>query len=238
MDVEFWPGAIFRTYGQLDWSPHPLNSSKVHLAAISALRYSLGVFLTTVCMIPIVLIAHRVFDGSWYANWRGMLSVSGVLTVCCFTFFFGTRILEFSAASRRNRSSQLIFPGAVWLRGIYLLVIVMGTAIMVGTYKEGDPWWDVVLPSGLILLGYFAWPRAIRIGENEIQQSRPLLGPRRIGFGEIESLVFDPTRGEAVVFGRNGQKIVHSPLHVDTERFIQRMESLSGKETTLLVGKI
>ena len=238
MDVESWPVAISRTFGCLGRGPRRLNSSKVHLAAISALRYSLGIFLTAVCIVPVVSIIRRVFDGSWYVNWQRMLFISGILTGCFFTFFFVTRVLEFSAASRRNQSNHLIFPGAVWLRGTYLLVVVMGAAMMVGTYREGDPWWDVVLPFGFILLGYLAWPRAIRIEENEIQQGRPLLGPRRIVFGEIESLVFDPTRGEAVVFGRNGQKVVHSPLHVDTERFIQKIESLSGKETTVLVGKI
>lgn len=215
-----------------------MNSSKVQLAAISGLRYSLGIFLTTLMMVPIVSIVRRVFDETWNVNWQMMLSVSGVVTAFFFLFFFFTQLLEFRAASRRNQSNQLISPGAVWLRGIYLLVTFMGATIMVGTYTEGDPWWNVVLPFGFILLGYFAWPRAIRVNGNEIRQGRPLLGPRIISFGDIQTLVSDPTSGEAVVFGKNGQRILHSPMHVDADRFVRKIESLTGNETAVPGTKI
>jgi hypothetical protein len=125
-------------------------------------------------MVPVLSMVHRVFDGTWYVNWPLMLSISGILTGCFFSFFFITQLLEFSATSKREREGQLIFPGVMWLRGVYLLAILMGFTIMVGMYKEGDPWLDaVVLPICFVLIGFFGWPRAIQIAEFEIRQRGP-----------------------------------------------------------------
>jgi hypothetical protein len=181
-----------------------MESFKVRIAAISALRSSLGILLTTAAMVPILSALHRVFDGTWYVNWPLMLSVSGILTGCFFSFFFITQLLEFSAASKREREGQSIFPGVMWFRGICLLGILMGFTIMVGMYREGDPWWDVVLPFGFVLIGFLGWPRAIQITQFEIRQRGPLLTLRKIANNEIQSVVLDASRNETVVFGKNG----------------------------------
>jgi hypothetical membrane protein len=52
---------------------------------------------------------------------------------------------------------RFVFPGAMWLRGMSLATIVMGLAMMVGTYREGDPWGDVVSSLVFVFLGYVAW---------------------------------------------------------------------------------
>jgi hypothetical protein len=214
-----------------------MESFKVRIAAISALRSSLGILLTTIAMVPALSIIHRVFNGTWYVNWPLMLSVSGILTGCFFSFFFIAQLLEISTASRREWDRQLIFPGVMWVRGIYLLSILMEFTIMVGTYKEGDPWWDVVLPFGFVLLGFFAWPRTIQISEVEIRQRRPLLDLKRIAYGEVENIIFDTVSKEAIVLGKNGEKIVHTMMHADKERFIKQVESLTGKEVIIVGGK-
>jgi hypothetical protein len=151
-----------------------------------------------------------------------------------FFFFFITDLLEFSAEASRERNRQSIFPAVMWLRGIYLLSIAMGFTIMIRMYREGDPWWEVLLPFGFVLLGFFAWPRTIQITEVDIRRRRPFLGWKRIALGEIESTVFDVTRGETVVFGKNGIRVAQTMMHVDTERFI---ESMTGKEIALLGEK-
>jgi hypothetical protein len=184
-------------------------------------------------MIPALSLINRVFDAACHVNWRLMLWVSSILTGCFFSFFFITDLLEFSAEASRERNMQSIFPAVMWLRGIYLLSIAMGFTIMIGMYREGDPWWYVVLPFAFVLLGIFAWPRAIQITELEIRQRRPLLGWKRIPIGEIESTVFDATRGEVAVFGKSGTRVVHTTMHVDKERFIERLESMTGKEAVL-----
>jgi hypothetical protein len=73
-----------------------------------------------------------------------MLSISGILTGCFFSFFFITQLLEFSATSKREREGQLIFPGVMWLRGVYLLSHPDGIHDNGGMYKEGDPDWTLL----------------------------------------------------------------------------------------------
>jgi hypothetical protein len=214
-----------------------MESFKVRLAAISALRSSFIILLTTIVMVPVFSIINRAFDGTWYVNWPLMLSVSGILTGCFFSFFFVVQLLEFSTASRRERDRQLIFPGVMWVRGIYLLGILMGFTLMVGTYREGEAWWEVVLPFAFVLLGFFAWPRTIQITEVEIRQRRLLFALKRIAYGEVESIIFDTTRKEVVVFGKNGEKIVHTMMHADKERFIKEVQSLLRKEVIVVGGK-
>jgi hypothetical protein len=214
-----------------------VESSRLRIAASSAFRSSIGILLTTVVVVPALSLINRIFDGTWHVHWGLMLLVSSILTGCFFSFFFITELLEFSAAANRARNRQAIFPVVMWLRGIYLLSMTMGFTIMVGMYREGDPWWDVVLPFGFVLLGFFAWPRAIQITEVDIRQPRFLFSSKRIAFGEVESMIFDVVRKEVVVFGKNGTRVVHTMMHVDKERFIERVESMTGKEVVLLGGK-
>jgi hypothetical protein len=214
-----------------------VESSRLRLALNAALRRSIGIFLTTVFLIPALSLINRIFDATWHVNWRLMLWVSSILTGCFFSFFFITDLLEFSAEASRERNRQSIFPAVMWLRGVYLVCIAMGFTTMVGVYREGDPWWDVVLPFAFVLLGFFAWPRAIQITEVDIRQRRLLLGTKRIAFGEIEGMVFDVTRGEVVVFDKNGVRVVHTLMHVEKVRFIERVESMTGKEVALLGAK-
>jgi hypothetical protein len=211
-----------------------LNSSKVCLAARFALRNSLGIIVTTILMVPAISVIHRVFDKTWYVNWRLMVSISAILTILFFTLFFVTQILEFSTEERREQTKQLVFPGVMWLRGIYLAAIAMGIVLIVGMYKEGDPWWDVVGAVVFVLLGFFAWPRTIEITENEIRQRRFLLGWKRIRYGEVERVVSDTQRNEAVVFGKASERIVHTMMHVDREKFIERVASITGKSAVVV----
>ena len=108
---------------------------------------------------------------------------------------------------------------------------------MVGMYKEGDPWWDVVLPFGFVLMGFFGWPRAIQITQFEIRQRGSLFALRRIAYGEIESVFCGALGSEAVVFGKNGVRIVHTVMHSDRERFVEQVKSIERKEV-IIVGAI
>jgi hypothetical protein len=209
----------------------PMPSSHVRLAALLALRNSIGVILTTLALVPVISIINRIFDGTWHVNWRLMLAVSGLLTAVFFAFCFITQLLEFASEETRERQLLFVFAGIMWVRGIYLAGIVLGFVLAAGTYKEGDPWWDVAIPTAFIFLGFLAWPRAIEICENEVRQRRIFFGLKRIPFREIETVVSDPTRNEAVVFGRNGLRIVHTKMHVQRERFIQQLNSFAGKDT-------
>jgi hypothetical protein len=206
-----------------------MTRSEVRFAALLALKNSLGILITAILLVPVDSIINRVFDGTWHVNWRLMLTASGILTLLFFSFFFLAQVLEASTHEHRERTRQLVFPAVMWLRGIYLMGIVMGLCVMVGEYHEGDPWRIVMLPAAFVLIGFFAWPRAIEITDNEVQQHCIFLGFRRIHFGEIERLVHDPARNEIVVFGKGGNRITHTMMHVDGERFMEQLESLSGK---------
>jgi hypothetical protein len=211
-----------------------IDSSKVRLAARFALRNSLSIIVTTILMVPAISVIHRIFDETWYVNWRLMVSISAILTTLFFAFLFVTQLLEFSTEERREQTTQLAVPGVMWLRGIYLAVIAMGIVLMVGTYKEGDPWWDVVGAVVFVLLGFLAWPRTIEITENEIRQRRFLLGWKRICYGEVERVVSDTQRNEAVVFGKSSERIVHTMMHVDRDKFIERVASTTGKNAVVV----
>ncbi len=210
-----------------------MESSKVQFAAGRAAKSSLGIFLTAVITVPFISVVHRIFGGSWEVNWRLAFAFAGILAGCFFLFFFITQLLEISRERGQERSHRLAFPAAMWLRGLYLFTIVMGVAIMNGTYREGDSWWVVTLPAVFVLLGFFAWPKAIQINATEIRQRGPFLNLKKIALNEVESIYFDAGRGEIAVYGRNGQRIVHSMMHVDGKRFMEQMESHTGKTVTL-----
>jgi hypothetical protein len=208
-----------------------VESSRIRLAAIKALRICLGILLTVVLLVAVDLIVRLVFHVRWLASLRLAILSSGIVTGCVFLFFFLAELLEDSAAARREHSQSLVFPAVMWLRGVYLSAIVMGFTIMVGMYREGDSWKQAIfLPLSFVLLGYFPWPRAVRITESDVRQRGPFLNLRRIPFPEIESI--DAGGGEVVVYGKNGARIVHSAMHADTDRFIEQMEARTGKEVT------
>jgi len=202
-------------------------SPKVRFAALSALRSSLRIFLTALLVVPFASLMHRVFDGSWYVDWRLMLWLSGLLTMGFFCFSSFTQLLEFEAAESRERRGLLVFPGLVWIRGLYLGVILLGIITGVGTYREGDPLWVTALVSLFVLLGVLPWPRAIEITDNEVRQRWWFFVYRRIPFADIQSIVNDPSRDEALVFNRSGKAIVHSPQHADRERFLEELQRRS-----------
>lgn len=87
-----------------------MTPSKVRFAALLALRNSLGIFVTAILMVPVVAIINRVFDGTWYVDWRLMLTISGILTALFFTFFFLAQVFEFSTHEQRELNRQLTFP--------------------------------------------------------------------------------------------------------------------------------
>jgi Na+/melibiose symporter-like transporter len=93
LDIEFGIGHNYQC----------MNSSNVRLAVFFALRNSLGIFVTTILLMPVVAVVHRMFDGNWYVNWRLMLSVSGILTSLFFAFWLVTQLLEVSAEETRER---------------------------------------------------------------------------------------------------------------------------------------
>jgi hypothetical protein len=148
------------------WKSHfeglmSIAPSQVRYASLAALRKSIGIILTTLLLIPPSSVINRIFSATWYVNWRLMVTVSAILPFLVFTFFFVTELLEFATEEARERQLRFVFPGAMWLRGIYLGAILMGFTAMAGEYKEGDPWAIVVLPLVIVFLGFFAWPRAL-----------------------------------------------------------------------------
>jgi hypothetical protein len=208
-----------------------MSSTKIRSAALAALRISLLIFGSGVLMLLLFSAVRRVLDGTWSVAWRPALIVSGILTGLFFTFFFLAQVLEFTGQVHRERDLKFVFPAAMWLRGLYFGSIVMGIWLMAGTYFEGDPWTIFVLPVSFVFLGLFAWPRAIEITESTVRQRRVLFGFKEIRLGEIESTVGDAGSGEIVVFGKNGTRIVHTTMHVDGERFIARLKSVTGKDS-------
>jgi hypothetical protein len=161
------------------------------------------------------------------------LVIFGILAGICTSFFFVTAKLDKWTAEKRERNSRLIFPGAMWLRGLYLCCIVLAIAMMIGMYREGDRGLALYVPMLFVFLGYFPWPRAVSLDGVAVRQRDAFLRLTSIPYGEIESVVFDAQRVETVVFGKNGKSIVHSNMHVDAERFITQLESITGKDATV-----
>ncbi len=211
-----------------------MDRTKLRLAAILALRNSIGILLTAIVLLPALSILNRIFDRTWNVDWRSILAVSSILTGCVFSFFFITQLLEFWAAEKRQASNRFVFPGAMWIRGICLLCIVLGVVLAVGTYREGDPWWDVVSSFAFVLLGYFTWPRVIVLSDHEIRKRGPLLRWNRIAYGDIASMTFDRSCKEIVVFGNNTDRITHTKMHIDAAKFIEDLESATGREIAVL----
>jgi hypothetical protein len=161
-------------------------------------------------------------------NWQSIIIASAMLMSLVVAFFFVTGLLESATRKARDRQQRFVFPAVMWLRGVYLGSILMGLVVMAGTYREGDSWGIVILPLVFVLLGFFAWPRAIEITESQIRQRRALFGFKQIRFSDIQSVVCDPGRNEIVIFGRNKDAIVHTKMHVDGEKFLRRINSLTG----------
>jgi len=129
---------------------------------------------------------------------------------------------------------RLIFRGALWLRSIYVFTIGVSVVTIVGMYREGDRGFVLYVPFMFILLGYFAWPRAIRLDNEEISKRDAFFRPTRILRGEIASVVLDRSTGELVVFGQNGQRITYKNFDSDGGKMMEQLEVLTGKETTFL----
>jgi len=200
-----------------------MDSYNFRAAALLAAR----IFLTTVLMVPLVSVINRVFRGTWAVNWRLMLSVYAVLVSLGLAFWLVTQFLERVTTEDRARNGVLVFPAAIWLRGVYLVGILLGITIIVGMYREGDRGLILATPSFLILIGFFAWPRAIRISNGEVRQRGALFGTKRIPFKEIEQIVSDEFSGEIVVFAKNGTNIVHTAMHIQQKEFIHQLKHLS-----------
>jgi hypothetical protein len=220
---------------QFDWTGAVrMDSAKIRSAARLALRISLPVFISAMLMLPLIAVVNRIFDGTWSVRWRLTLIVSAILTGLVFVFLFLAQVLESFAKEHRRLAQRMVFPAAMWLRGLYLTCIVMGLGLMVGTYSEGDPLWVVVTPVCFVFLGFFAWPRTIEITERAIRQRRVLFGFKKILLDEIESVAYDAASGETIVFGKDGTRIVHTAMHVDGERFAEKLQSASGKDEYLV----
>jgi hypothetical protein len=211
-----------------------MNTTKIRASAIFALRISLRVLVSALLMLPLIAVVNRIFDGTWSVPLRMTLILSSILTGLVFAFLFLAQVLESFAKEHRRLAQRMVFPAAMWLRGLYLTCIVMGFGLMVGTYSEGDPLWVVVTPVCFVFLGFFAWPRTIEITEGAIRQRRVLFGFKEIRLDEIESVAYDAASGETIVFGKNGTRIVHTAMHVDGERFAEKLQSASGKDEYLV----
>jgi hypothetical protein len=211
-----------------------MDPSKIRSAARLALRISLPTFVSAMLLLPLIAVVNRIFDGTWSVPWRMALILSSILTGLVFAFLFLAQILESYAKEHRRHAQRMVFPAAMWLRGLCLTCIVMGFGLMAGTYSEGDPLWVVVTPVCFVFLGFFAWPRTIRITERAIRQRRVLFGFKEIRIDEIESVAYDASRGETIVFGKNGTRIVHTATHVDGERFADKLQSATGKDEYLV----
>ena len=211
-----------------------MDSSKIRAAALHALRISLPTFVSAILMLPLIAVVNRIFDGKWSVPWRMALILSGILTGIVFAFLFLAHVLESYAKEHRRLAQRMVFPAAMWLRGLYLACIVMGFGLMAGTYSEGDPLWVVATPVCFVFLGFFAWPRTIEITERAIRQRRVFFGFKEIQLDEIESVAYDASRGETIVFGKNGTRIVHTAMHVDGERFADKLHSARGKDEYLV----
>jgi hypothetical protein len=131
---------------------------------------------------------------------------------------------------------QLTFRGPLWLRALYLLTIVMGVVMIVGMYREGDRGFALYIPLVFILVGYFAWPRAVHLDDGEIRKRDAFLRLTRIPRAEVASVVLDTSSGKLVVFGKSGQRIVYGNFDDGGERLMEQLEIASGKETTVMGG--
>ncbi len=211
-----------------------MDSSKIRSAAVLALRITVPVFVSAIILVPLVSIISRVFNGTWSVPWRMTLILSSILTGFVFAFLFLAQVLETYAKDHRRLAQRMVFPAAMWLRGLYLACIVMGLGLMVGTNSEGDPLWVVVTPACFVFLGFFAWPRTIEITEHAIRQRRVLFGFKEIRIDQIESVAYDASRSETIVFGKNGTRIVHTAMHVDGERFAEKLQSATRKDEYLV----
>ncbi len=187
-------------------------------------------------MLLTTLIAAAGHHGSIFGNPPMLiraLVIFGVLAGICYSFFFVTAQLDKWTAEKRERNSRLIFPGVMWLRGLYLCCIVLAIVLMIGMYREGDRGGTLYVPIAFVFLRYFPWPRAISLDGVAVRKRNAFLRLTSIPYNEIESVVFDAQRGETVVFGKNGKSIVHSNMHVGVESFITQLELITGKDATV-----
>jgi hypothetical protein len=211
-----------------------MSIERLRPAAIRAFRNSIALFLVALAIIPFRLLMNGIFDHIWRVNWSEILVVSGILTAILFCFWFFSQLLEFAMAGRRVRVKHMVFPAAMWLRGLYLFSILMGIGLPLGMYHEGDRGWVLYAPILFVLLGYFSWPRAIRFEDGYIQTRHAFFRVTRIPYAEISRITVDRSRGEVAVLGNNGERIVHTNMHVDGARLVKYLRKLTGKSATTL----
>lgn len=184
-----------------------MNSARIRIRVQLAVKRFTGLRSSRIPAIASLSIINHAFKEPRSFGLLSRLTHAAALVGLVIAFFVVAQLLEKAGVEQRKRDGWKVFPGAMWLRGIYLVTISIGIAMMVGMYREGDRWWVVSMPVLLILLGYIPRPRAIKISHAEIRQGRPFRSALRIPVREMESASLDPGSGVVMVFGRNGTQL-------------------------------
>jgi hypothetical protein len=192
-------------------------------------RVALQILVTVALLIPVGSVLNRVFEGTWYVDWRLMLSVGAILAGALLIFFAITDVVDSHSRAKQIHGQRIVFVGVTWIRCTNAAAILMGIAISVGSYREGAEWWIVVLSAAFCLLGYLPWPRAIQISDGEIRQTDWLFRTKRIPLTDVLVAGSDLSTGHTTVFGRNGVRIIHTSNHLGMERFVEELRQRTGK---------
>ncbi len=210
-----------------------MRSSTTKYAATFALRMTAGILITAATTIIISSLLNRLVYGTWYVNWVLRLEAAGALTAILFALFFSAQVAEKWAAEKRKRNNHLVFPGMMWIRGIYLACVVIMIAILVGSYRQGERGGTLAFPVAIILLAYFAYPRSIRLDEVSVSQRGLLLWRAKIAYKDVEQIVFEVRRNEVTVFGKRGNRIAHTMMYVDKQRLMEQLKTVTGRSITI-----
>lgn len=201
---------------------------ELRLSLWRAALSSLQILLTALLIVPVASLLNRLFRGTWRIDWMMLLIVPAIISAIWFLGVFVSSFADLRAEEHREQQDLPVFPANNFIRGVFVGGALLAVALSWGLYREHDHLAYQLIPFGLLLVGWFGWPRAIHFYRDSVGQ-RSLWGQmRRIQYKDVQYISYISADGNTVVAGPD-LEIVHTGEHADKELFHSVIEEKAGK---------
>ena len=178
-------------------------------------------------MIPVRQIIYRAFHDSKSVDVRATLIVTVSMSMLWYLAISTSTFIDLRRSAELETRLKQDFPASTLITGIYCAGVLMGVAIVLGTYVEHDPVWIQSIGFIFPVISFYGWPRTIHCEDDYLWQRTRWGSRRRILYSEVEAISY--SEGLTTVYGGGGP-VIHSPYHSAVEQFHQLLAERTGKE--------
>jgi hypothetical protein len=198
------------------------------VAARAALATVVTILVRLLVAILVIALLNLLFRSPAAINWKFAIVFSLVIAAIWFLIVFASTWTDERAKGVRDHTVDPTFPGGSFYRGLYGALSIGMLIMMVGLYRQHESLWLQLIPVGLLALVWFGWPRRIYFRSGALEQRTYFGKMRQIPYRAVEYISYDKRKGYTFVAGE-GNRIIHTPLHVDGHRFHELIHERTGK---------